>query len=63
MAGVFFAESDVVHASASPQGDLAVGVDLVVADAEVAAAVVVGGGFGAGDPEHQLTTRENSPVA
>ena len=42
------AEFDVVHASAAAQSDRAGGVDDVVADAEVSAAVVFGGGFGSG---------------
>ena len=46
--GVLGAEADVVQASAAPEGDLAAGVRGVVADAEVAAGVVVGGGLGAG---------------
>ena len=42
-AGVLGAEADVVQASAASQGDLAAGVGGVVADAEVAAGVVLGG--------------------
>ena len=41
LAGVFGAQADVVHAAAAADGDRASAVDFVVADAEVAAGVVV----------------------
>ena len=47
-AGELAADADVVQATGPAQGDGPVGVDLVLADPEVAAVVVLGGGLGSG---------------